>query len=107
MCGYNSSTNVTHTTAGTPRSNFFGVGATGSGLVDTASTLPTAPVLTHIFAAGLTGAITTFQEIGAQYVFDLEGGVILPPGAYAAIYTSTVSGTSGFFGRFQWEEIPV
>jgi hypothetical protein len=106
MCGYNSSTNVTHTTAGTPRSSFFGVGATGSGLVDTAATLPTAPVLTHIFAAGLTGAITTSSSNGT-YVFDLEGGVILPPGAYAAIYTSTVSGTSGFFGSMQWEEIPV
>jgi hypothetical protein len=106
MCGYNSSTNVTHTTAGTPRSNFFGSGAAGQGLVDTSSTLPTAPVVTHLFGSGLTGAITTDPVVSGELV-DLEGGLILPPGAYAAIYTSTASGTSGFLGSFQWEEIPV
>jgi hypothetical protein len=63
MCGYNSSTNVTHTTPGTPRANFFGVGSAGLGLVDTACTMPTAPVVTHLFATGLTGAITTESMI--------------------------------------------
>lgn len=106
MCGYNSGTNVTHTTPGTPRSNFFGVGSAGSALVDTAATLPTAPVVTHLFASGLTGAITTGELISGETV-DLEGSVILPPGAYAAIYTSTASGASGFLGSFQWEEIPL
>lgn len=106
MCGYNSSTNVTHTTPGTPRSNFFNNVTSAQALVDTAATLPTAPVVTHLFASGLTGAITTEPQASTDIV-DLEGSIILPPGGYAAIYTSTVSGTSGFFGSFQWEEIPV
>src|SRR5713226_7904490 len=38
MCGYNSGTNVTHSVAGTPRSSFFGAGATGQALVDTGAT---------------------------------------------------------------------
>jgi hypothetical protein len=106
MTGYNSSTNVTHTTPGTPRSNFFGVGAVGQGLVDTACTFPTAPIVTHVFASGLTGAITTQEAVSGELT-DLEGSIVIPPGGYAAIYTTTVSGTSGFFGSFQWEEIPV
>lgn len=106
MCGYNSSTNVTHTTPVTPRSNYFGIGSAGVGLVDAASTLPTAPIVTHIFTSGLTGAITT-AIIGTVQVYDLEGSIILPPGAYAAIYTSTASGTSSFQGAMQWMEFPV
>jgi hypothetical protein len=106
MCGYNSSTNVTHTTPGVPRSAFIGAGAVGVGLVDVSCTLPTAPTVTHLFASGLTGAITVQQSLSGQAV-DLEGSVILPPGAYAAIYTSTVSGAAGFLGSMQWAEVPV
>ena len=106
MCGYNSSTNVTHTTPGTPRSNFFGAGGAGSGLIDVAATLPTAPVVTHLLATGLTGAITVQEMISGDMV-DLEGGIVLPPGAYAAFFTSTASGASGFMGSMQWEEVPV
>lgn len=106
MVGFNSSTNVTHTVAGVTHNSFFGVGASSQAGVDTSSTMPTAPFLTHLFATGLTGAITT-EELVSGDVVDLEGSLILPPGAYAAIYTSTVSGTSGFFGSFSWEEVPV
>lgn len=106
MVGYNGSTNVTHTTPITPRSSFVGVGATGVGLVDAAATLPTAPTVSHIFASNITGAITTAAD-GAGGLVDLEGSVILPPGAYAAIYTSAASGTSGFLGSISWEEVPV
>lgn len=106
MVGYNSSTNVTHTTPATPRSNFFGIGATGQALSDTSATLPTAPVVTHIFATGLTGAITTQEAVSGELV-DLEGSVILPPGAYAAIFTSTASGAASMWASFGWEEVPV
>jgi hypothetical protein len=106
MCGYNASTNVTHTAAGTPRSNFFGIGAAGVGLVDTSAGLPTAPVITHLFGTGLTGIITTAQYMPSTLI-DLEGSVILPPGGYAAIYTSTVTGAASMLASFQWEELPV
>lgn len=106
MAGYNSGTNVTHTTPGTPRNSFFGVGSAGQGLVDTACTFPTAPVVHTLFDSGLTGAITT-EEQASGGLIDLEGSLILPPGAYCAVYTSAVSGTSGFFGSIAWEEVPV
>lgn len=105
MVGYNSSTNVTHTTPGTPRSSLFGTGATGVALVDTAATLPTAPVVHTVFGANLTAAITTAPQTGPNVV-DLEGSLILPPGAYAAFYTSAASGTSSFLGSFSWMEVP-
>ena len=53
--------------------------------------------------AGLTGATTTVPYIPG--VIDLEGSIILPPGAYCAFYTSTVSGTAGASFSFQWEEV--
>ena len=106
MTGFNSGTNVTHTTPVTPRSQFFGVGATGTGLLDSSATLPTAPTLNTILGAGLTGAITT-TPFGLGGVVDLEGSIILPPGAYAAIYTSTASGAASGAFSFQWEEIPL
>lgn len=105
MTGYNATTNVTHTTPATPRNGKFGTGAAGVGLVDVAATLPTAPVLTHLFGSGLTGAITTAPHV-SQGLIDLEGTLVLPPGAYCAIYTSTVSGTSGFLGSISWTEVP-
>jgi hypothetical protein len=104
--GYNSGTNVTHTTAATVRNAYVGVGAAGYGLVDTSATVPTAPNTTHIFGAGMTGATTTIPYIGPSLI-DLEGSVILPPGGYAAIVTSAASGTSGAFYSIGWEETPL
>jgi hypothetical protein len=106
MTGYNSSTNVTHTTPVTPRSQFFGVGAAGTGLLDSSATLPTAPTLNTILGMGLTGAITTVPQVLTSIV-DLEGSIILPPGAYAAFYTSTVSGAAAGHFSFTWEEVPL
>lgn len=103
MTGYNSGTNVTHTTPVTPRSQFFGVGASGTGLLDSAATLPTAPTLNTILGAGLTGAITTAVFIPS--IVDLEGSIILPAGAYCAFYTSTASGAAGGAFSFTWEEV--
>jgi len=105
-CGYNSGAAVTQTTAVTPHSSFFNTASTPQGLVASSATLPTTPFWTHIFAAGLTGAITT-EEIATGEVVDLEGSVILPPGAYAIIATSTASGASALWGSFSWEEIPI
>lgn len=106
MCGFNAATAVTHTTPGTPRNSFFGVGLAGAGLVDTAATLPTAPVLTHVLAAGLTGAITT-APLANPVFYDMEGSLIIPPGGYAAIFTSTASGAAALWGSFAWLELPV
>jgi energy-converting hydrogenase Eha subunit E len=104
MTGINVTTNVTHTAAAVVRNKFIGSVA-GMGLLDSSATLPTAPVLDIVLFSGLTGAITTAPA--ADGMFDLEGSIILPPGAYAAIYTSTVSGTASMSASFSWEEVPV
>ena len=99
--GYNSSTNVTHTTPVTPKNEFTGVGASPAALTDVAATLPTAPTVERILAS-VSAAIQT----GPMF-FEIKGGIILPPGGYAILYTSAVSGTAGFFGSILWEEVPV
>lgn len=107
MTGFNSGTAVTQTAAVTPRNQFFnGQAGGGFGLLASSATLPTAPTLNIILGAGLTGAITTVPSQGPN-VADLEGSLILPPGAYMAFYTSTASGAAGGAFSFQWEEVPV
>jgi hypothetical protein len=104
MTGTSISANVTHTTPAVVRNKFIGAAA-GSGLLDSAATLSATPVLDIVLMAGLTGAITTSTS-GADGVFDLEGTIILPPGSFAAIYTSTASGTASMSASFSWEEVP-
>lgn len=88
-----------------PRNRF--VGSTGAQCIASANTtLPGTPVLETIIGASTTGAITT-SPVGAGQIVDLEGSLILPPGAFAAIYTSSASAASSFFGSFQWVEVPL
>lgn len=70
-----------------------------------ASAEPGLPKLHMVFGSGLTGAITTVPQVPGFFV-DLEGGLILPPGAYMATYTSTASGAASMLASFSWEEIP-
>lgn len=107
MTGFNNATNPTHTTPGVPRSQFFNYSGGGVGLLDTAATLPTAPVVNTILGAAITGTAVATTTVQAPAVIDLEGSILLPPGGYAAIYTSTAGPTSGGNFSFQWEEIPV
>lgn len=106
MTGYNNATNVTHTTPVTPRCQYFTSASGSVGLLDSAATLPTAPTLNVVLGAGLTGAITTATVV-APTIVDLDGSIILPPGAYCAFYTSTASGAAGGAFSFQWEEVPI
>jgi len=107
MVGYSAAGIVTATAAASPgASSFVGVGATGQGKVALSATLVGTPTLHTVFGQGLTGAITTVPAI-QNTIYDFEGSVILPPGAYAAIYTSTVSGAASLAASFQWEEVPL
>lgn len=103
MTGYHATTQVVHTTPVTPKSRYVGQVA-GVGLLDAAATLPVTPTLQKILGVGLTGAITAVPHVGPNVV-DLEGSIILPPGGFAALYTSTASGASGFWGSFSWTEL--
>ena len=99
-----STTAVTQTTALTGRNMFLGAAAP-QGLTATSVTVPTAGVLTHVLGVIDIGATTTV--VHQQTMYDIEGGIILPPGSYVHIYTSTASAATSFFGSLTWEEVPV
>ena len=103
MVGYNGSTALTTTTVDGVYNANPALGA-GYGQIFKAATLPTAPTLRKVLGAGLTGAITVTPE--TNFAFDLEGSIVLPPGGYAAIYTSTVGPTNGLFASMEWTEVP-
>lgn len=86
------------------RSNFIGQPATSVGLTYSAATT-TAPALQMIFGAGLTGAITTTPQTG--FAIDIEGSLIIPPGAWIGTYTSTASGASSMLASITYEEVPI
>lgn len=81
--------------------------ATASGILYSSAsiTLPAAPVLAEIIGTVNTGAETTEVD-SVSLTSDLQGGIIIPPGAFAC-FTSTATGTaSSFFGSFTWLELP-
>lgn len=103
--GYNAGSNVTHTTPATVYNHYIGVGSAGVGLADVSSTLPTAPVA-RMFLAQTGTVATTAYGCGPASFVDLEGSIILPPGAYVAFYTFATN-TAAWWFSFTWEEVPV
>ena len=101
ITGYSAAGIVTHTTALTPFSALIGTGPTPTAKLDSAATLVGTPVYTMVL--GETSTATTLTS----FSFDLEGSIILPPGAYAAIGTTIAGPASGFQGSFEWEEVPL
>jgi hypothetical protein len=107
--GYNASTAPSGTlTSITPKSRFIGVGATPLAQVycSAAITLPTVPTVDAVFGTVGQGAITTSQ-VGAGGVFEVDGGIVLPPGAYAIIWTHAIMLASSLIASYSWEEIPI
>jgi len=105
MVGYAAGGVVTKSNAASAgAATLVGSANTPAGLCLLSATLPATPTLAMVFGAGLTGAITTTPQ--NQTVVDLEGAIILPPGGFAAIYTSTVSGAASLAGSFIWTEEP-
>jgi hypothetical protein len=101
----NSASALTGITAATVYPNQAGTGGAGQGLAATAATLPAAPHVDTILGAGDTGAITT-SPFGESAMYDVEGSIILTPGAYCKLYTSAASGASGTFASIEWYEVP-
>jgi len=80
--GYNGSTAISGTlttVTATPKSRFVGPGA----------------------------ALATTGFAMQQMTYDLEGGIILPPGGYATIWSNFIIPASSLLSTFQWEEVPV
>jgi hypothetical protein len=93
-------------TAATTRNLFIGGSApTGLAYSVWTPTFSVAATVAHVLGSVGTGAITTFNFVNG--VYDLEGSLVITPGYFVEIYTSTAAGASGFLGSLQWEEVPV
>jgi hypothetical protein len=109
IVGYAAAGVVTHTTPLTVYSDLIGATAsapngtlvgTPVGLVDGACTIVGTPLWRQPLGVGLVSAnLLSVWE-------DMNGSIILPPGAYLAIGTNVAGPTSGFWGSIQWEENP-
>jgi len=99
-----SATAVTQTTPLVVGGAFAGT-AGGVGLAASAVTLPVAPTSILLLNVIGTAAITTVPDIGQ--VVDLEGSLIVPPGGFAAFYTSAASAASSLAFGMQWEEVSI
>ena len=95
------------TTLATTRNAFVnGQNAQGQGIAYSVATFGTAAA-----TGGTTPVVHTIvgaqaASVGGAY-YDLEGSLILPPGAYLEFYLSATSGTTGTAYSVQWEEVPV
>ena len=97
---------ATLTTAATTRNLFIGGAApTATAMQVWTPTFSTAATIAHVLGTVGTGALTTFGNLPG--VIDLEGGLIITPGYFVEIYTSTAANTGGFLGSITWEEVPV
>lgn len=95
-------------TSMTPRCKNIGSNAAPTGLLYSSAsiTLPVAPTLDTILGTVDTGALTVSTS-GVSGTTDLEGSIILPPGAFAAIYSSAAGTASSLIAAFGWEEVPI
>lgn len=96
-----------HTTPLTPLSYLLNSAvSTGIGKADSAATLVGTPViLMPLGVTPLTGA--TAQVVNPPVVlntYDLKGSIVLAPGAYAALYTSTALSV---IAGFTWAEVAI
>ena len=87
--------------------NTYVGGVTPTALVYNVSTLTYSGTATIDRFLGIvgTGAISVAGTTSS--FFDMEGGLIVPPGAFVDIYTSTAANTAGFLASFVWEEVPL
>lgn len=101
-CGFNATTAVTLTVAATAQSNRIGSGLVAQAKAATSATLPTAP----LYSVFVTNTGTAVADSTGIQVVDLEGSIILPPGAYACWVTPAQASVAGMWFSFQWEEVP-
>ena len=96
---FSNTTNVTHTTALTPAPLLIGSGATPTAKADSSFTVPTTPIVIGNLV-DMPGA-TTLPSGG---ILDLEGSVILSPGAYFVVSALAATPTNGIAIAAWWSE---
>lgn len=101
ITGYAAGGITAHTTALAPFSGTIGTGPAPTAKLDSAATLVGTPVWTMPLSETLVATDLP------NFSVDLNGSIVIPPGAYAAIGTTIAGPSSGFMGSFQWEEVPV
>ena len=99
--GFNAATNVTLTTPATPQTRKVGSGLVSQARAAISATLPTAP-LYDTFVQNTPSATTN----GAGGMIDLDGSIILLPGAYALWVNPGQASVAGMWFSFAWEEVP-
>lgn len=103
ISGYAAGGIIAHTTPLTVQNSKIGASAAAAvGKLDAACTL----VGTPAWYQWLTSTPTATSS-PARTVFEMEGGIVIPPGGYIAIGTLTASPASSFLGSMEWEEVPV
>ena len=100
--GYAAAGVVTHTSALVTYSTMLGDATAASGLADDQCTIVGTPLVLMPFLS--TDIITTGTPAKGIGLVDVGGSIIIPPGAYVAIWAETA--VTGFFG-ITWEEVPV
>lgn len=98
--GYAAGGITVHTTPLTTRNAILGTGPALVGLVDSACTLVGTPAFIRPLAQCPIATSSPF------FNDSVDGGIIIPPGAYVAIGTTIAGPASGFQGGFVWEEVP-
>ena len=90
-----------------PRSKNIGSSAAPVGQLYSSATitLPVAPTLDTILGPEDTGALTV-NGVGPGGTIDLEGSIILPPGAFACLVSTAAGTASSLVAAFAWEEVP-
>lgn len=88
----------------TPRNGYVG-GASAQALATGGQTLPGTPVLERILNSQGVLAVAS-QGVNSVQERDLEGSMVLPPGAFVAFYSLAVN-TACFIGSLMWEEVPI
>lgn len=99
ILGYAAGGITAHTTPLTPVSSFAGTGPAPAAKLDSACTLVGTPAWEDWL--GVTPTTTSIINFSGDY----QGGLILPPGAYAAIGANIAGPASGFLASMEWEEV--
>jgi hypothetical protein len=84
----------------------FGGAASGVLYSSASVTLQSTPILARVIGSLGTGALTTMIPTGIGPV-DLQGSIIVQPGAAIAFYGTGAGTASSLLFSFLWEEIPI
>lgn len=101
--GFSATTNPTQSTTVTIQSAKIGSGLTSvAKAASSANTLSATPVYTHFI--GATSTATADATFGFA---DLDGSIVLMPGAFACWVTPGQASVAGLWFSFSWEEVPL